>query len=95
MIRRPERYKSSLPPLFIAAVLAGIATPAAAAGFTDFFGNILNEFNSVRRPLALIAIIMVGFAWLFNFFDLSRAGKVVAGIIVIFAATEILDMIIG
>ena len=32
-------------------LLIGLSGPAAAAGFTDFLNNVVDEFNSARRPL--------------------------------------------
>lgn len=82
------------PPASIALVLLiGLSGPAAAAGFTDFLNNVVDEFNSARRPLALIAIMVVGCLYMFNVIDMRRTGQVAIGVIVIFAATEILDLI--
>ncbi|WP_227272013.1 TrbC/VirB2 family protein [Roseobacter weihaiensis] len=80
---------------FSAVLLIHSAVPASAQGFTDFLNNILDEFNNVRRPLALIAIILVGFAFMFNLIDLRKTGYAIVGIIVIFSAVEILALITG
>lgn len=81
-------------PLGFALVLMfGFASPASAAGFTDFLNNVVDEFNNARRPLALIAIMIVGMLYMFNVIDMRRTGQVAVGIIVIFAAVEILDLI--
>ncbi len=74
-------------------LLLGLTGPAAAAGFTDFLNNVVDEFNNARRPLALIAIMVVGCLYMFNVIDMRRTGQVAIGVIVIFAATEILDLI--
>ncbi|MGB7243153.1 MAG: TrbC/VirB2 family protein [Sulfitobacter sp.] len=74
-------------------LLIGLTGPAAAAGFTDFLNNVVDEFNNARRPLALIAIMVVGCLYMFNVIDMRRTGQVAIGVIVIFAATEILDLI--
>lgn len=71
------------------------AAPASAQGFTDFLTNILAEFNAVRTPLATIAIIIVGIAYAFNFFDLRKSAYAVIGIVIMFAATQILGLITG
>ncbi|ASM75096.1 MULTISPECIES: TrbC/VirB2 family protein [Roseobacteraceae] len=76
-------------------LLLGFSGPAAAAGFTDFLNNVVNEFNSARRPLALIAVMIVGALYMFNVMDMRRTGQVIVGIIIIFAAGEILDLITG
>lgn len=74
-------------------LLIGLTGPASAAGFTDFLNNVVDEFNNARRPLALIAIMIVGALYMFNVIDMRRTGQVAIGVIVIFAATEILDLI--
>lgn len=95
MKRFLERHRSVAAPMLMAALLANFASPAAAAGFTDFFNNILTEFNSVKQPISLIAIMLVGFGWVFNFVDLRRAGWLVGGIVLVYAAAEVLGMITG
>jgi type IV secretion system protein VirB2 len=71
------------------------AAPASAQGFTDFLTNVLDEFNAVRTPLATIALIIVGIAYAFNFFDLRKTAYAVIGIIIMFAAAQILSLITG
>jgi len=90
-----NRHRNVTAPMCMALLLANFASPAAAAGFTDFFNNILDEFESVKQPVALIAIMLVGFGWVFNFVDLRRAGWLVGGIVLIYAASEVLSMITG
>ena len=67
-------------PMSIAMVLLiGLANPASAAGFTDFLNNVVDEFNNARRPLALIAIMVVGCLYMFNVIDMRRTGQVCVG----------------
>lgn len=62
----------------------------------SFIQNIIDLLNSnVIRGLAIIAIIITGIAWMFGHLDMRRAGTVVVGIIVIFSAAAIVDMIVG
>lgn len=62
----------------------------------SFIQNIIDLLNSnVIRGLAIIAIIVTGIAWMFGHLDMRRAGTVVVGIIVIFSAAAIVDMIVG
>nr|WP_272887133.1 TrbC/VirB2 family protein [Phenylobacterium aquaticum] len=84
--------------------LAGvaIATPAlaqssgAAGNIGGFLQNLIDLLNSsVIRGLAIIAIILTGIAWMFGHLDLRRAGTVIVGIIVIFSASTIVDLITG
>ncbi len=87
--------------------LAGIialasASPAFAqasgvgGNIGSFIQNIIDLLNSnVIRGLAVIAIIITGIAWMFGHLDMRRAGTVVVGIIVIFSAAGIVDLITG
>ena len=61
-----------------------------------FIQNIINLLNNnVTRGLAIIAIIVTGIAWMFGHLDLRRAGTVIIGIIVVFGAATIVDLITG
>jgi type IV secretion system protein VirB2 len=51
--------------------------------------------GNVARLLAIIAVIIVGIAWMFGYLDLRKAAFVVLGIGIIFGATEIVNMISG
>ncbi|MBE9639829.1 MULTISPECIES: TrbC/VirB2 family protein [Roseobacteraceae] len=93
MKRFLQRHRSAGAPISLALILALVAQPAAAAGFTDFLNNILDEFESAKQPIALIAIMFIGAGWLFNFVDLRRAAWAVGGVVMIFAASEVLTMI--
>ena len=62
----------------------------------SFITNIISLLNNnVVRGLAVIAIIVTGLAWMFGHVDLRRAGTVVVGIIVVFGASTLVDMITG
>ncbi len=81
-------------------VLTACAEPALAqsvgGNVGGFIQNVIDLLNSdVIRGLAIIAVIITGIAWMFGHLDLRRAGTVVIGIIVIFSAAAIVDMIIG
>ena len=43
----------------------------------------------------VVAVIIVGIAWMFGYLDLRKAAFVVLGIGIIFGATEIVNMIAG
>lgn len=84
-------------------VLMSLAHPALAqtTGSTGgnigtFIQNIINLLNNnVIRGLAVIAVIATGIMWMFGHLDLRRAGTVIIGIIVIFGAATIVDLITG
>jgi type IV secretion system protein VirB2 len=87
--------------LAAASLLAvAFASPAHAqavggdiGGFIQNLIDLLN--NNVIRGLAVIAVIVTGIAWMFGHLDLRRAGTVIVGIIVIFSAAAIVDLITG
>lgn len=69
---------------------------AAGGNIAGFIQNLINLLNNnVIRGLAIIAIILTGIAWMFGHLDLRRAGTVIVGIIVIFGAATIVDLITG
>jgi type IV secretion system protein VirB2 len=88
--------------LALAAILGLAASPAFAqtgavgGDLGSFVQNIIDLLNSgIVRGLAVIAVIVTGVIWMFGHIDLRRAGTVVIGIIVIFGASTIVDLITG
>lgn len=80
------------------AVAAASPAHAQAVGgdIGGFIQNIVDFLNSnVIRGLAVIAVIVTGISWTFGHLDLRRAGTVVIGIIVVFGAATIVDLITG
>jgi type IV secretion system protein VirB2 len=72
------------------------ASGAAGGNLGSFIQNLIDLLNSnIIRGLAVLAVILTGIAWMFGHLDLRRAGTVVVGIIVIFGAATIVDMITG
>lgn len=101
MSRRPLRLGAQLA---LGGLLAlGLAAPAFAqtssavgGNLSSFIQNIIDLLNSgVIRGLAVLAVILTGIAWMFGHIDMRRAGTVVLGIIVIFGAATIVDLITG
>jgi type IV secretory pathway VirB2 component (pilin) len=71
-------------------------TTAAGGNLGSFIQNIINMMNSgIVRGLAILAVIVTGVAWMFGHLDFRRAATVVLGIIIIFGATTIVDVITG
>jgi type IV secretion system protein VirB2 len=99
-VTQPSRAARSIA---LAAAFALAATPAfAQAGggvggdLGSFIQNIIDLLNSgIVRGLAVLAVIITGVVWMFGQIDLRRAGTVVIGIIVIFGASTIVDLITG
>jgi type IV secretion system protein VirB2 len=88
--------------LLVGVIALASASPAFAqstgvgGNIGTFIQNIIDLLNSnVIRGLAVIAIIVTGVAWMFGHLDMRRAGTVVIGIIVIFSAAAIVDLITG
>lgn len=84
----------------LALAAASTATPAFAqtvgGDLGGFIQNIIDLLNSgIVRGLAVLAVIITGIVWMFGQIDLRRAGTVVIGIIVIFGASTIVDLITG
>lgn len=98
-----SRAKRAVAALALVAVCAAVASPAlaqttAATGgnIGAFIQNLINLLNNnVIRGLAVVAIIITGVSWMFGHVDLRRAGTVIVGIIVIFGAATIVDLITG
>jgi type IV secretory pathway VirB2 component (pilin) len=71
-------------------------TTVAGGNIGTFIQNVINLLNNnVIRGLAVVAIIITGISWMFGHVDLRRAGTVVVGIIVIFGAATLVDLITG
>jgi type IV secretory pathway VirB2 component (pilin) len=82
--------------LVLADAAFGQTTGGTGGNLGAFIQNIINLLNNnVIRGLAVIAIIITGIAWMFGHLDLRRAGTVIVGIIVIFGAATIVDLITG
>lgn len=79
-----------------AAASPAFAQAAATSNIGTFIQNVIDILNNnVIRGLAIVAIIITGVSWMFGHVDLRRASTVVVGIIVIFGAATIVDLITG
>lgn len=82
----------------VAAVMSlGLATPAfASANVEGLLQNVVDMLTgNTARLLAILAVVIVGILWMFGLFDLRRAAIVVLGIVVVFGAAEIVNLITG
>lgn len=91
-MKKHLKNKQSAITIALAALIIS-SQPAAAAGFGDFLNNILAEFNAIKTPLAVIALMLVGVGWMFNFMDLRKVAVAIIGIIILFGAAEIVSMV--
>ena len=58
--------------------------------------RIIDTINGpVGRSLAIIAVMMVGLAWMFGRMDVKQAGAVIVGIGVVFGAAQIVGVMAG
>lgn len=96
------KLSARLRPLATIAMMATVFSLAmsepsfAQAGVESVLQNIVTLLTgNVARLLAIIAVIIVGIAWMFGYLDLRKAAFVVLGIGIIFGATEIVNTISG
>nr|WP_314434001.1 TrbC/VirB2 family protein [uncultured Brevundimonas sp.] len=80
-----------------ALTLAFSAQPAlASANVEGLLQNVVDMLTgNTARLLAILAVVVVGILWMFGLFDLRRAAIVVLGIVVVFGAAEIVNLITG
>ena len=79
-----------------AASLAACAAAFASANVEGLLQNVVDMLTgNTARLLAVLAVVVVGILWMFGLFDLRRAAIVVLGIVVVFGAAEIVNLITG
>ena len=71
--------------------------PAAAqslGGAENILNTIVNALTgNIARLIAIIACVIIGFAFLFGYVDLRVVGYFVVGAIIVFGAKEIVDLL--
>ena len=68
----------------------------ASANVESLLQNVVDMLTgNTARLLAVLAVVVVGILWMFGLFDLRRAAIVVLGIVVVFGAAEIVNLITG
>ncbi len=98
MTPRPARARRVCATGAIAAAATLIlAQPAfASANVEGLLQNVVDMLTgNTARLLAVLAVVVVGILWMFGLFDLRRAAIVVLGIVVVFGAAEIVNLITG
>ena len=77
----------------------GVASRPAAAQTANLQGILQKVVDmltgEVARLLAIIAVIIVGIAWMFGYLDLRKAAYVVLGVAIVFGASEIVSTLTG
>lgn len=93
----PARRRLGAGVAVVAVVTLGAATPAlASANVEGLLQNVVDLLTgNTARLLAILAVVIVGVLWMFGLFDLRRAAIVVLGIVVVFGAAEIVNLITG
>lgn len=82
--------------LACAASLAAASPAFASANVEGLLQNVVDLLTgNTARLLAVLAVVVVGVLWMFGLFDLRRAAIVVLGIVVVFGAAEIVNLITG
>ncbi|MBL8687163.1 MAG: TrbC/VirB2 family protein [Alphaproteobacteria bacterium] len=87
--------------LFLLTLLAGLTTmePAFAATI-DNVGGVLQRIIELLTgvwgtSIAIIAVVITGFAWMFGGLDIRKAFFITIGIAMVFGAPQIVAMIQG
>ncbi|UQV18937.1 TrbC/VirB2 family protein [Brevundimonas albigilva] len=80
----------------LAASLMIVQPALASANIEGLLQNVVDLLTgNTARLLAVLAVVIVGILWMFGLFDLRRAAIVVLGIVVVFGAAEIVNLITG
>ena len=78
------------------AALSIVTMGPAHADIATVLQNVISMMNgTVAKSLAIIAVMLTGFAWMFGHLDLRKAGMIIFGIALVFGATEIVSAISG
>lgn len=71
--------------------------PTFAQGLAGIEGVLQNVQNTLTgtlaKTIAIIAVVFVGFAWMFGYLDLRKAMYCVVGIAIVFGAPQIVGML--
>jgi type IV secretory pathway VirB2 component (pilin) len=95
-----RRMTPFVPALLVAALFSVVLVePASAAGLGGIekvLQTIVDALTgNVARLMGIIAFVMIGIAWAFGYVDMRTAGMGALGIIIVFSAAEIVDMLKG
>jgi type IV secretion system protein VirB2 len=98
MTARPTRARRlcATGGIAVAATLILVQPAFASANVEGLLQNVVDMLTgNTARLLAVLAVVVVGILWMFGLFDLRRAAIVVLGIVVVFGAAEIVNLITG
>jgi type IV secretion system protein VirB2 len=92
----PVRRMCATGAIALAATLILVQPAFASANVEGLLQNVVDMLTgNTARLLAILAVVVVGILWMFGLFDLRRAAIVVLGIVVVFGAAEIVNLITG
>ena len=92
----PARRVCAIAAIALAATLVSAQPALASANVEGLLQNVVDLLTgNTARLLAVLAVVIVGILWMFGLFDLRRAAIVVLGIVVVFGAAEIVNLITG
>lgn len=92
----PARRLCATGGIAVAATLILVQPAFASANVEGLLQNVVDMLTgNTARLLAVLAVVIVGILWMFGLFDLRRAAIVVLGIVVVFGAAEIVNLITG
>ncbi len=87
--------------LFLLTLLvANLMMEPAFAAPVDNIGGVLQKIIDLLTgvwgtSIAVIAVVITGFAWMFGGLDIRKAFFIIVGIALVFGAPQIVDMIQG
>ncbi|WP_312405886.1 TrbC/VirB2 family protein [Brevundimonas sp.] len=95
-IPNPGRRLGATFAIAAVASLCLVGPAFASANVEGLLQNVVDMLTgNTARLLAILAVVVVGILWMFGLFDLRRAAIVVLGIVVVFGAAEIVNLITG
>jgi type IV secretion system protein VirB2 len=91
-----RRQAAAAGAIAVAVSLTAVTPAFASANVEGLLQNVVDMLTgNTARLLAILAVVVVGILWMFGLFDLRRAAIVVLGIVVVFGAAEIVNLITG
>ena len=91
-----RRRQCAVGAIALATTLMSVQPAFAQANVEGLLQNVVDMLTgNTARLLAILAVVIVGILWMFGLFDLRRAAIVVLGIVVVFGAAEIVNLITG
>ena len=91
-----RRRQCAVGAIALATTLMSVQPAFASANVEGLLQNVVDMLTgNTARLLAVLAVVVVGILWMFGLFDLRRAAIVVLGIVVVFGAAEIVNLITG